>query len=358
MSDWSRVRLHVVTGKGGTGKSTVAASLALALASQGKNVLLCEVEGRQGIARMFDVDPLPYAERRIATGLRTDGRARGRARAAHRGRGRAAGVPLDVLQARPGRPGPRPVRGRRVRDHHRAGRARRAAHRQGLRGGAAQQPQQGGDRSTTPSCSTRRRPAGSPSSSTSATSWPGWPRSGRSRTQADTMMTLFRSPRTAVHLVTVLEEMPVQETADGIAHLRDAGLPVGGVVVNQVRPARPAGQGPRRRPQGRAGPAAIGADLVAAGVDVRTRLLDGLLAEARDHADAGRWRTPSASCQGAGRPDVRAVPAGRAASTWAASTSWPAACRTRAWHDPSHAPSSRPARGAHRRARRRSTSTR
>ena len=73
MSDWSRVRLHVVTGKGGTGKSTVAAALALALASQGKDVLLCEVEGRQGIARMFDVDPLPYAERRIATGLQTFG---------------------------------------------------------------------------------------------------------------------------------------------------------------------------------------------------------------------------------------------------------------------------------------------
>ncbi len=63
------MRLHVVTGKGGTGKSTVAAALALALATHGKNVLLCEVEGRQGIARMFDVDPLPYAERRIATGL-------------------------------------------------------------------------------------------------------------------------------------------------------------------------------------------------------------------------------------------------------------------------------------------------
>ena len=59
--------LHVVTGKGGTGKSTVAAALALALATHGKNVLLCEVEGRQGIARMFDVDPLPYEERRIAT---------------------------------------------------------------------------------------------------------------------------------------------------------------------------------------------------------------------------------------------------------------------------------------------------
>ena len=70
-SDWPRVRLHVVTGKGGTGKTTVAASLALALASQGKNVLVCEVEGRQGPARMFDVDPLPYAETRIATGLRS-----------------------------------------------------------------------------------------------------------------------------------------------------------------------------------------------------------------------------------------------------------------------------------------------
>ncbi len=68
-SDWPRVKLHVVTGKGGTGKSTVAAALALALASHGKNVLLCEVEGRQGIARMFDVDELPYEERRIAAGL-------------------------------------------------------------------------------------------------------------------------------------------------------------------------------------------------------------------------------------------------------------------------------------------------
>ena len=49
-------------------------------------------------------------------------------------------------------------------------------------------------------------------------------------------MELLRSPRTAVHLVTILEEMPVQETSDGIAELRAAGLPVGGVVVNLVRP--------------------------------------------------------------------------------------------------------------------------
>ena len=44
----------------------MAAALALALASRGKTVLLCEVEGRQGIAQLFDVPPLPYEERRIA----------------------------------------------------------------------------------------------------------------------------------------------------------------------------------------------------------------------------------------------------------------------------------------------------
>jgi DNA repair ATPase RecN len=73
-TDWDGVRLHVVTGKGGTGKTTVAGALALALAADGHNVLLMEVEGRQGIAQLFDVPPLPYAERRIAVGLGTDAR--------------------------------------------------------------------------------------------------------------------------------------------------------------------------------------------------------------------------------------------------------------------------------------------
>ncbi|MGH3644749.1 MAG: ArsA-related P-loop ATPase, partial [Mycobacterium sp.] len=63
----SKARLHFVTGKGGTGKSTIAASLALALAAGGRKVLLVEVEGRQGIAQLFDVPPLPYEEVKIAT---------------------------------------------------------------------------------------------------------------------------------------------------------------------------------------------------------------------------------------------------------------------------------------------------
>ena len=63
----TKARLHFVTGKGGTGKSTIAAALALTLAAGGRKVLLVEVEGRQGIAQLFDVPPLPYKEVKIAT---------------------------------------------------------------------------------------------------------------------------------------------------------------------------------------------------------------------------------------------------------------------------------------------------
>src|SRR6185312_4645931 len=63
----AQARLHIVTGKGGTGKTTVAAALAFALANAGKKVLLIEVEGRQAIAQLWDVPALPYAEQRLAT---------------------------------------------------------------------------------------------------------------------------------------------------------------------------------------------------------------------------------------------------------------------------------------------------
>jgi len=102
--------------------------------------------------------------------------------------------------------------------------------------------------------------------------------------QADTMMTLFRSPRTAIHFVTVLEEMPVQETADGIDHVRAAGLPVGGVVVNRLRPRDLRVKDLAAARKGELDRAAIGADLAAAGVDGSNGLVDGLLDEAHDHA--------------------------------------------------------------------------
>jgi anion-transporting ArsA/GET3 family ATPase len=60
---------------------------------------------------------------------------------------------------------------------------------------------------------------------------------GPIRRQADSIMAMMRSRSTQVHLVTLLEEMPVQETLDGIAELTAASLPVGAVIANLVRPS-------------------------------------------------------------------------------------------------------------------------
>jgi anion-transporting ArsA/GET3 family ATPase len=283
VSDWPQVRLHVVTGKGGTGKSTVAASLALALASHGKDVLLCEVEGRQGIARMFDVDPLPYAERRIATGLRGTAQP-GVVHALHIDP-EAALMEYLAMYYRLGRAGRALDRfgviefattiAPGVRDVLLTGKVYEAVQRNSRNKGAREYDAVVLD----------APPTGRITNFLNVSDeLAGLAKVGPVKHQAETMMTLFRSPRTAVHFVTVLEEMPVQETADGIAQVRAAGLPVGGVVVNQVRPRDLRVKDLATARKGELDRAAIGADLAAAGVDVSNGLLDGLLDEARDHA--------------------------------------------------------------------------
>lgn len=283
--DWSRVRLHVVTGKGGTGKSTVAAALALGLASQGQHVLLCEVEGRQGIARMFDVDPLPYEERRIATGLHHDGRAPGVVHALHID---AESALLEYLAM-----------------YYKLGRAGRALDRFGviefattiapgvrdvlLTGKvfeAVQRNSRNRNATRYDAVVLDAPPTGRITQFLNVNEeLAGLAKVGPIKSQADTVMTLFRSPRTLVHLVTVLEEMPVQETADGIAELRAARLPVGGVVVNQVRPRDIQSADLEAALDGRLDVARIEADLAAAGIGAGPGLVVGLVAEVRDHAE-------------------------------------------------------------------------
>lgn len=289
-TDWSEVQLHVVTGKGGTGKSTVAASLALALAAEGRQVLLCEVEGRQGIARMFDVDPLPYAERRIATGLAgsaagPDDARPGTVHALHIDP-EAALLEYLALYYKLGRAGRALDRfgviefattiAPGVRDVLLTGKVYEAVQRNSRNKGAQQY-----DAVVLDAPPTGRITQFLNVSDELA----GLAKVGPIRAQSDTMMTLFRSPRTAVHLVTVLEEMPVQETADGIAQLREAGLPVGAVVVNQVRPRDVAPDDLADALAGRLDRSRLGADLESAGIEVTDALLDGLVAEARDHAE-------------------------------------------------------------------------
>jgi anion-transporting ArsA/GET3 family ATPase len=61
-------RLILVTGKGGAGKTTVAAALGLAAARHGKRVVLCEVAEQKRLGALFAVDT-EHAETELAPGL-------------------------------------------------------------------------------------------------------------------------------------------------------------------------------------------------------------------------------------------------------------------------------------------------
>jgi anion-transporting ArsA/GET3 family ATPase len=58
-------KLLFVTGKGGVGKSTVAASLALLAAERGKRTLVCEVDAKGNLADFFETGPTRFEEREI-----------------------------------------------------------------------------------------------------------------------------------------------------------------------------------------------------------------------------------------------------------------------------------------------------
>ncbi|MGY2877135.1 anion-transporting ArsA/GET3 family ATPase [Marmoricola sp. URHA0025 HA25] len=283
--DFPDVQLHVVTGKGGTGKSTVSASLALALASRGKTVLLCEVEGRQGIAQMFDVPPLPYEERLVA-------------KATEHGHGDVYALAIDAEAAlleylsmyyRLGRAGKALDRfgvidfattiAPGVRDVLLTGKVYEAAQRNSRNKGARRYDALVLD----------APPTGRIGQFLNVNSeLAGLAKMGPIKSQADTVMTLLRSPRTAVHLVTVLEEMPVQETIDGVAELRAAQLPVGGVIVNLVRPQDLDDQARAALLEGTVDEVALAKALSSAGIDATPELVGTLVAEGRDHAERRR----------------------------------------------------------------------
>jgi len=284
--DRSRVALHVVSGKGGTGKTTVAAALALALASQGKKVLLCEVEGRQGIAQLFDVPPLPYEERRIARGPAQGPDDGGDVYALAID---AESAMLEYLQlyyrlgGRTGRaldrfgvidfattiaPG--------LRDVLLTGKVYEAVERNSRNKNARRYDAVVLDAPPTGRIAQFLNVNGE---------FGDLARVGTVRGQTERVMGLLKSRRTAVHLVTVLEDMPVQETADGITELRASGIPVGGVVVNLTRPKELDDEARDAAIAGLLPRAEIESDLAKVGIDVTPELLEGLLEEARAHAE-------------------------------------------------------------------------
>ncbi len=69
LAEWcSSSRVIILAGKGGVGKTTTAAALAVAAARLGRSVLLVELEGKSGLASMFGVEAIEE-EREVYPGL-------------------------------------------------------------------------------------------------------------------------------------------------------------------------------------------------------------------------------------------------------------------------------------------------
>lgn len=284
----TQARLHFVTGKGGTGKTTVAAALALTLAAGGRRVLLAEVEGRQGIAQLFDVPPLPYQEVKVATAdagghvnaLAIDLEAAfleyldmfynlGLAGLAMR---RVGAIEFATTIA----PG--------LRDVLLTGKIKEAA----VRLDANKRPVY--DAIVVDSPPTGRISRFLDVTKALADIAKGGPVHG----QSEGVVRLLHSEQTAIHLVTLLEALPVQETIEAIEELEQLDLPIGSVIVNRNIPAYLPADALARAADGDIDADAVRAGLSRAGISLPDQEFAGLLTESIEHASRIRARSESA----------------------------------------------------------------
>ncbi|CCH77854.1 conserved hypothetical protein [Nostocoides japonicum T1-X7] len=276
-------RLHIVTGKGGTGKTTVASAMAIAMAEQGHRVLLAEVEGRQGIAQTFDVAPIGTEEVRILS---------------HRSGGEVWGLAVDAKAALM----------EYLQTFYRLGRAGSVLERVGaidfattIAPGVRDVLLIGKVYEAVGRTTGHKRGKGDLVWDAVVLDAPPTGRItrflnvnaevadvakvGPIRGQADSITRLLHSARTVVHVVTLLEEMPVQETVDALAEIRAIEVPLGAIVVNEVTdPVLPferlravATEDEERR---YAMSSALRDDLTSVGVRVGDAMIGGLLTEA------------------------------------------------------------------------------
>ncbi|MEU5875349.1 ArsA-related P-loop ATPase [Glycomyces sp. NPDC047369] len=255
-------RLHIVTGKGGTGKTSVAAALALALAGPGRRVLLVEVEGRQGIAPLFGAASLGYEERHLAAGA---------------GGGEVFGQSVDADEA--------------LLDYlalfYRLGSAGRVLQKfgaidfattiaPGLRDilltgklkEAVSRAESG--RMAYDAVVLDAPPTGRIVKFLNVTVESGrLAKTGPIGKHSRSVARMLHSSLTNVHLVTTPAAMPVQETVDAYKELAAADLPVGRIVLNKVAGAK----------SGEVTEEELGAGLARAGIAPDAALVAGLMAE-------------------------------------------------------------------------------
>jgi anion-transporting ArsA/GET3 family ATPase len=291
----TKARLHFVTGKGGTGKSTIAAALALALAAGGRKVLLVEVEGRQGIAQLFDVPPLPHEEVKIAT---AEGGGVVNALAidtetafleyldmfynlglAGRAMRRIGAVEFATTIA----PG--------LRDVLLTGKIKEIVVRSDS-GGTAEPK---GKQIAYDAIVVDAPPTGRIARFLDVTkAISDLARGGPVHSQAEGVVRLLHSDLTAIHLVTLLEALPIQETIEAINELRQLELPIGSVFVNRNIPAYLSPGDLAKATAGGLDAEAAQAGLASAGITLPEADFAGLLTETIQHATRITARTENA----------------------------------------------------------------
>ena len=250
-------RLLIVTGKGGVGKSTVAAALAVAGARTGRRTCLVEVEGRQTFSRLFDTSAWDFTEREFRPGifgLSIDPEASlveyldmfyGARRLSKLVVGSTA-----VEFATTAAPG--------IKDVLLIGKVKEMERRR-----------DGDGRFHYDLVVVDAPPTGrivnflrAPDATTEMVNV------GPIRSQAQSLVDmLLDGRRTHLQLVTLLEEMPVRETVDSVAALRGLGVTLGPVVVNRVLTERFDAEG-RKALTDDLEPAELAALLTDAGLDV------------------------------------------------------------------------------------------
>jgi anion-transporting ArsA/GET3 family ATPase len=274
----SKARLHFVTGKGGTGKSTIAAALALTLAAGGRKVLLVEVEGRQGIAQLFDVPPLPYEEVKIAT--------------AERG-GQVNALAIDIEAAFL----------EYLEMFYNLGIAGRAMRRIGaiefattiapglrdvLLTGKIKETVVRKDKNKLAvydAIVVDAPPTGRIARFLDVTkAVSDLAKGGPVHSQSEGVVKLLHSDATAIHLVTLLEALPVQETMEAIEELAEMQLPIGSVIVNRNIPTYLEPGDLAKAAEGHVDADSVRAGLKKAGIELSDNDFAGLLTETIQHA--------------------------------------------------------------------------
>lgn len=283
----TKARLHFVSGKGGTGKTTVAAALALTLAAGGRKVLLAEVEGRQGIAQLFDVPPLPYEEVKVAT---AEGGGHVNALAvdieaafleyldmfynlgiAGRAMRRVGAIEFATTIA----PG--------LRDVLLTGKIKEAA----TRVDSKKRPVYDAIVVDSP-------PTGRISRFLDVTkALADLAKGGPVHSQSEGVVRLLHSEQTAIHLVTLLEALPIQETVEAIHELQKLDLPIGSVIVNRNIPAFLPADDLAKAAEGVIDADGVRAGLSRAGIKVSDEDFAGLLTETIEHATRIQARAES-----------------------------------------------------------------